>query len=132
MTTSTSIVTGVDFVAIPTKDLAAARDFYGNVLGLAGSKLWQGPGEDPVGAEFETGTVTLALIDCDRLGIPFQATKAPIALRVDDVPAAKAELESRGVSFQGDIIDSGVCHQAIFEDPDGNTLDLHQRYAPPK
>jgi catechol 2,3-dioxygenase-like lactoylglutathione lyase family enzyme len=132
MTTSTSIITGVDFVAIPTKDLAAARDFYGNVLGLEASKLWQGPGEDPVGAEFETGTVTLALIDCDRLGIPFQATKAPIALRVDDVPAAKAELESRGVSFQGDIIDSGVCHQAIFEDPDGNTLDLHQRYAPPK
>jgi catechol 2,3-dioxygenase-like lactoylglutathione lyase family enzyme len=131
MTTSTSI-TGVDFVAIPTKDLAAARDFYGNVLGLEASKLWQGPGEDPVGAEFETGTVTLALIDCDRLGIPFQATKAPIALRVDDVPAAKAELESRGVSFQGDIIDSGVCHQAIFEDPEGNTLDLHHRYAPPK
>jgi hypothetical protein len=35
------------------------------------------------------------------------------------------------VSFTGEIIDSGVCHQAIFEDPDGNTLDLHHRYAPP-
>jgi catechol 2,3-dioxygenase-like lactoylglutathione lyase family enzyme len=132
MTTSTSLVTGVDFVSMPTKNMAAARDFYGNVLGLEASKLWQGPGEDPVGAEFETGTVTIALIDCDRLGIPFQPTKAPIALQVEDVPAAKAELESRGVSFQGDIIDSGVCHQAIFEDPDGNTLDLHHRYAPRK
>jgi catechol 2,3-dioxygenase-like lactoylglutathione lyase family enzyme len=132
MTTSTSLVTGVDFVSIPTKNMAAARDFYGNVLGLEASKLWQGPGEDPVGAEFETGTVTIALIDCDRLGIPFQPTKAPIALQVEDVPAAKAELESRGVSFQGDVIDSGVCHQAIFEDPDGNTLDLHHRYAPRK
>jgi catechol 2,3-dioxygenase-like lactoylglutathione lyase family enzyme len=130
MTTSTSIVTGVDFVSVPTKDLAAARDFYGDVLGLQASKLWQGPGEDPVGAEFETGTVTIALLDCDRLGIPFQPSKAPIALQVEDVAAAKAELESRGVSFQGDIIDSGVCHQALFEDPDGNALDLHHRYAP--
>ena len=31
-----------------------------------------------------------------------------------------------------DTIDSGVCHQAIFEDPDGNMLDLHHRYAPPE
>ena len=130
MTTSTSIVTGVDFVSVPTKDLAAARSFYGNVLGLQASKLWQGPGADPVGAEFETGTVTIALLDCDRLGIPFQPNKAPIALQVEEVAAAKAELESRGVSFQGDIIDSGVCHQALFEDPDGNALDLHHRYAP--
>jgi catechol 2,3-dioxygenase-like lactoylglutathione lyase family enzyme len=129
LTTSTSLVTGVDFVSVPTKNLSAARDFYENVLGLEASKLWQGQGSDPVGAEFETGTVTIAVIDCDKLGIPYQPIKVPIAFRVDDVPAARAELESRGVSFQGDIIDSGVCHQAIFEDPDGNTLDLHHRYA---
>jgi catechol 2,3-dioxygenase-like lactoylglutathione lyase family enzyme len=117
---------------VPTKDLAAARDFYGDVLGLEASSVWQRGGEAPVGAEFETGTVTIALLDCVRLGIPFQPSKAPIALQVEDVAAARAELESRGVSFQGDIIDSGVCHQAIFEDPDGNTLDLHHRYAPRK
>ena len=130
MSTKTSLVTGVDFVSVPTKNMSAARDFYENVLGLEASKLWQGQGSDPVGAEFETGTVTIAVIDCDKLGIPYQPIKVPIAFRVDDVPAARAELESRGVSFQGDIIDSGVCHQAIFEDPDGNTLDLHHRYAP--
>jgi catechol 2,3-dioxygenase-like lactoylglutathione lyase family enzyme len=128
LTTSTSLVTGVDFVSVPTKNLSAARDFYENVLGLEASKLW-GSEPEPVGAEFETGTVTIAVIDCDKLGIPYQPIKVPIAFRVDDVPAARAELESRGVSFQGDIIDSGVCHQAIFEDPDGNTLDLHHRYA---
>ena len=54
----------------------------------------------------------------------------PIALHVDDVAAARAELESRGVTFMGDTIDSGVCHQALFRDPDGNVLDLHHRYAP--
>ena len=130
MSTKTSLVTGVDFVSVPTKNMSAARDFYENVLGLEASKLWQGQGSDPVGAEFETGTVTIAVIDCDKLGIPYQPIKVPIAFRVDDVPAARAELESRGVSFQGDIIDSGVCHQALFRDPAGNALDLHHRYAP--
>jgi predicted enzyme related to lactoylglutathione lyase len=130
MTTSTSLVTGVDFVSVPTKDLTAAMAFYANVLGLPRSSVWQRPGQEPVGAEFETGTVTIALLACERLGIEFQPNKVPIALRVDDVHAARAELESRGVSFNGDIIDSGVCHQALFEDPDGNALDLHHRYAP--
>ena len=130
MTTSTSIVTGVDFVSVPTRDLTEATDFYGNVLGLPRSSTWQRPGQEPVGAEFETGTVTIALLACEPLGIPFQPHKAPIALRVDDVEAARAELESRGVRFNGDTIDSGVCHQALFEDPDGNSLDLHHRYAP--
>jgi catechol 2,3-dioxygenase-like lactoylglutathione lyase family enzyme len=127
---STGLVTGVDFVSVPTRDLAAARKFYGEVLGLEPSSVWQGPGKDPVGAEFENGTVTIALMACEPLGIEFSPTRVPIAFRVDDVHAARAELESRGVTFEGDIIDSGVCHQAIFKDPDGNVLDLHHRYAP--
>jgi predicted enzyme related to lactoylglutathione lyase len=130
MSTRTSIVTGVDFVSIPSTDLDASIEFYANVLRLERSSVWQRPGHDPVGAEFETGTVTIALIACERLGIPFQPHKVPIALQVADVAAARAELESRGVKFNGEIMDSGVCHQAIFEDPDGNTLDLHHRYAP--
>ena len=125
------MITGVDFVSVPTKDIDAAMDFYENVLGLERSKMWQRSGEEPLGAEFETGTVTIALIATERLGIEFQPNKVPIALRVDDVEAARAELESKGVTFNGDTIDSGVCHQALFEDPDGNSLDLHHRYAPP-
>lgn len=129
MDSATSLVTGVDFVTVPATDLAAAMDFYANVLGLPRSSVWQRPGEEPLGAEFETGTVTLALLDCERLGLTFRPTAVPIALRVDDVAAARAELESRGVAFTGDIIDSGVCHQAFFADPDGNALGLHHRYA---
>jgi predicted enzyme related to lactoylglutathione lyase len=130
MTTETSIVTGVDFVSVPTRDLDAAMDFYGNVLGLPRSSVWQRPGQPAVGAEFETGTVTIALIACEPLGIEFSPNKVPIALRVDDVAAARAALESRGVAFPAETIDSGVCHQALFQDPDGNSLDLHHRYAP--
>jgi predicted enzyme related to lactoylglutathione lyase len=130
MSVSTSVVTGVDFVSVPTTDLEAAMDFYGEVLGLERSSVWQRPGQDPVGAEFETGTVTIALIAPERLGIEFRPHKVPIALRVDDVEAARARLEAKGVAFKGETIDSGVCHQALFEDPDGNVLDLHHRYAP--
>ena len=124
------IVTGVDFVSIPTRDIAAAAEFYETVLGLERSSAWQRPGEEPMGVEFETGTVTIALIASERLDIPFQPHKVPVAFQVDDVAAARAELEARGVRFKGATIDSGVCPQAIFEDPDGNMLDLHHRYAP--
>jgi predicted enzyme related to lactoylglutathione lyase len=131
MATNTSLVTGVDFVTVPTTDLEATADFYENVLGLPRSKAWQRPGEEALGIEFEPGTVTIALLACKRLGIEFRPNPVPIALQVDDVEAARAQLESRGVTFKGDVIDSGVCHQTFFEDPEGNALGLHHRYAPP-
>ncbi len=124
-----STVTGVDFVSIPSNDLAAAREFYEQVLGLEASSVWQRPGSEAVGAEFETGTVTLALLNCPGLGIEFSPNAVPVALQVGDVAAARADLEAKGVTFD-DTIDSGVCHMAHFHDPDGNTLMLHHRYAP--
>jgi catechol 2,3-dioxygenase-like lactoylglutathione lyase family enzyme len=127
MITQTSLVTGTDFITVATKDIDAAMEFYGNVLGLRFSKRW---GQMPA-AEFETGTLTIAVMQSDAFGIEFRSNNHPIALRVDDVEAARAELESRGVRFKGGILDSGVCHQAFFEDPDGNVLGLHHRYAPP-
>jgi predicted enzyme related to lactoylglutathione lyase len=101
--------------------------FYGEVLDLPQSARY---GQSP-GAEFETGTLTLAVIQSEAFGLDFQANNHPIALHVDDVEAARAELESRGVEFAGETMDSGVCHQAYFKDPDGNALILHHRYAPP-
>ena len=127
MTTSTSLITGVDFVSIPATNLQESMDFYENVLGLEAGKTWGQ--ENPIGAEYETGTVTLALMDVARLGIEFGATTVPIEFQVDDVPAAREQLEAKGVKFVSDLIDSGVCHQAIFVDPAGNSLALHHRYA---
>ena len=91
--------------------------------------MWQRPGSEAVGAEFETGTVTLALLNCPGLGIEFRPNAVPVALQVGDVAAARADLEAKGVTFD-DTIDSGVCHMAHFRDPDGNVLMLHHRYAP--
>jgi len=130
MSVDTQVVTGVDFVCVPTQDIAASMDFYGEVLGLEPSKRWQRGDEEPMGAEFEPGTVTIALLNTGKLGIEFQANTAPIAFQVDDVEASRKELESRGVSFSPETIDSGVCHMAYFSDPDGNALMLHHRYAP--
>lgn len=131
MSTQTKLVTGVDFVCVPTRDITAAMEFYENVLGLESSKRWQRGEEEPLGAEFEPGDVTIALLAAEKIGIEFQPNKVPIALHVEDVEAARAALESQGVSFLGDTIDSGVCHMANFADPDGNALMLHHRYAPP-
>jgi predicted enzyme related to lactoylglutathione lyase len=118
-------VTGTDFIAVPTQDIEKAREFYGTVLGLERSKQW---GEMPA-FEFETGSLTIAVMQSDAFGIPFSPHSHPIALHVDDVAAARAELEEQGVVFR-DTIDSGVCHMAPFQDPDGNVLMLHHRYAP--
>jgi predicted enzyme related to lactoylglutathione lyase len=125
MTTETIQITGTDFITVPTQDIERAKEFYGDVLGLQFGKQW---GDMP-GCEYETGTLTIALMQSDAFGVEFQRHSHPIALRVDDVEAARAALEAKGVVFHNQL-DSGVCHMAHFSDPDGNALMLHQRYAP--
>ena len=126
MSREAPLVTGVDFVVVPTQDFDRAVEFYGNVLGLPCSARY---GQMP-GAEFETGSLTLAVMATEKFGMGFSPNRNPIALHVEDYEAARTELESRGVTFTSDTIDSGVCHMAPFEDPDGNVLMIHHRYAP--
>jgi catechol 2,3-dioxygenase-like lactoylglutathione lyase family enzyme len=113
---------------MPITSFERAESFYAGVLGLECSARYRGG----IGGEFETGNVTIQVIDMAKIGREFAPSGGAIALHVDDVEAARAELESRGVEFTGDILDSGVCHQAFFRDPDGNLLILHHRYAPPE
>jgi predicted enzyme related to lactoylglutathione lyase len=126
MSDNGGLVKGVDFVTVATEDFDRAVDFYGSVLGLPNSARY---GQMP-GAEFETGTLTIAVLQSDAFGMEYRTNNHPIALHVDDVEAARAELESRGVKFGADTLDTGVCHMAFFADPDGNALMLHHRYAP--
>jgi predicted enzyme related to lactoylglutathione lyase len=119
-------VTGVDFITVPTQDFEKADEFYGDVLGLVRSKKW---GDMPA-REYETGSLTIAVMQSDAFGVEFGAHSHPIALHVDDVHAARKELEAKGVEFTGEVMDSGVCFMAHFADPDGNRLMLHHRYAP--
>jgi len=119
-------ISGVDFITVPTQDFDKADEFYGDMLGLERSKQW---GSMPA-REYETGSLTIAVMQSDAFGIDFQPHSHPIALQVDDVAAAREELESKGVEFVADTMDSGVCHMAHFRDPDGNVLMFHHRYAP--
>jgi predicted enzyme related to lactoylglutathione lyase len=126
-TETPTIVTGVDFVSVPTQDLERAVEFYGTTLGLR--RTTYRPERNF--AEFDTGTVTLSVVDPQRMGIgEFQRNANHLALQVDDVARSRETLEARGVTFMGDTFDTSVCHMAFFADPDGNALMLHHRYAP--
>ena len=112
----------VDFVSVLTQDLQRAKQFYVETLGLE----VETEGDNDM--ELRCGQVTLDVFDPSSIGQPFAPSPAGLALRVPDVDAARAELEAKGVVFDGDTITTGVCKQAWFKDPDGNALMLHRRF----
>ncbi|MGH2452106.1 MAG: VOC family protein [Candidatus Limnocylindria bacterium] len=116
----------VDFVSVPTCDPAQARRFYGELLGLHESTT-----AEDVFPEFETGNVTLGVWQPEMVGKEFAPT-AGIALRVPDVAEALRALEAAGVEFDGETIDTGVCHMPFCTVFDGNGIIVHRRYAPPR
>jgi catechol 2,3-dioxygenase-like lactoylglutathione lyase family enzyme len=118
-----SPIAKVDTVGVPSQDTERSRRFYVETLGLrADERSWN---------EFWVGDTCFAIWEPARFGMEFEPQKNGIALlRVDDVAAARAELEGKGVEFDGETVDTGVCHMATFLDPDGNPLVLHRRYAP--
>ncbi len=117
------MIASLDFVAIPSRDADRSAQFYGEVLGLRRDAKAQ--------YEFWVGETCVAIWEPDKMGGTFAPQKnAHLALHVDDIEATRAELEAKGVEFLGETLDTGVCHMAFFNDPDGNDLMLHHRYAP--
>jgi catechol 2,3-dioxygenase-like lactoylglutathione lyase family enzyme len=111
----------VDFINIATRDAERARAWYRDVLGLS---------EDPNNpAELTAGQVTLAFWEPEAEGIEFKPDIGGFAVRVDDIEAAKAELEEKGVTIMGQG-DTGVCNMVVCVDPDDNAVILHRRYKP--
>lgn len=118
-----AIITKLDFVSIPSQDSERAARFYGETLGLRPDAHGQ--------FEFWAGSTCLTIWEPEKVGRTFGPQKnGHLALHVDDVAVARAELEARGVEFSGDTLDTGGCQMAFFTDPDGNDLMLHHRYAP--
>jgi catechol 2,3-dioxygenase-like lactoylglutathione lyase family enzyme len=114
----------VDFVSFLTQDIPRAKRFYTETLGLE----IETEGENDM--EFRAGQVTLDIFNPSSIGQSFAPSPAGLALRVPDVATTRAELEAKGIEFDGETVDTGVCHMAFFHDPDGNALILHRRYAP--
>src|SRR5262245_20700395 len=106
----------VDYIRVPVTDMEKAIHFYGEVLGLGRNP--NSPGEDWI--EYEVGNVTLAVMTPHTHDYEFAPLPpATIALRVPDVAAAKAKLESAGLQVS-EMWDSGVCKGAGVSDPSGN------------
>ena len=114
-----------DFIAVPVTDMERSKQFYGETLGLPQVSDGGFP-------EYQLGeNASVYLLSLEAIGSKFRAPHdAGFALRVPDVAEARKELEGKGVEFNGEILDTGVCHMAFFADPDGNQLVLHRRYAP--
>jgi catechol 2,3-dioxygenase-like lactoylglutathione lyase family enzyme len=112
----------VDFVSFLTQDIRRAKQFYSETLGLQIETKCESD------MEFRAGQVTLDIFNPASIGQAFAPSPAGLALRVPDVDAARAELEARGVEFDGETITTDVCKQAWFKDPDGNALMLHRRF----
>jgi catechol 2,3-dioxygenase-like lactoylglutathione lyase family enzyme len=118
--TGTIEVERVDFVSVPTRDPARARRFYGELLGLDESTI-----PEDVFPEFETSNVTLGVWQPEAVGKEFVPTSG-IALRVADVAEARRALEEAGVEFEGETIDTGVCHMGLLR-----RLRRERRHRPP-
>ncbi len=117
------MISNTDFIGVPSRDSERSRRFYVETLGLRP--------DERARFEFWAGDTCFGIWEPERLGMEFAPQKnAHPALHVDDVAAARAELEGKGVVFAGETLDTGVCHMALFTDPDGNDLMLHNRYAP--
>ncbi len=117
------MITKIDFVAVPSTDAERSRGFYVDTLGLRP--------DDHSKFECWAGDTCLGIYEPTQFGMEFGPSKnGHLALHVDDMAEARSELEGKGVEFMGDTLDTGVCHMAFFNDPDGNDLMLHSRYAP--
>ena len=117
------MISSLDFVAVPSTDAERSRAFYIDTLGLRP--------DDKARFEFWVGDTCFGIWEPARLGQEFAPQKnGHLALHVDDVAEARTELEGKGIEFLGETFDTGVCHMAFFNDPDGNDLMLHHRYSP--
>ncbi len=117
------MISSLDFVAIPAQDADRARAFYVDTLGLRPDEKGQ--------YEFWVGETCFSIWQPERLGWEFKAQKnGHVALHVEDVAAARSELEGKGIEFPGETFDTGVCHMAFFTDTEGNDLMLHSRHTP--
>ena len=116
-------ITKLDFVSVPARDAERLAEFYGDALGLRRDEHSR--------REVWAGDTCISIWQPEEHGIEFEPQhNGHLALHVEDVEAARKELETKGVEFLGDTLDTSVCHMAIFRDPDGNDLMLHHRYKP--
>jgi catechol 2,3-dioxygenase-like lactoylglutathione lyase family enzyme len=119
-------VLGYTWVGVRTADLPSTARFFCDVLGL--SVVQEGKGmvqfEVPSGQLFE-------VFGAESRFYPLHACPV-LAFQVEDVRAARKELESRGVEFVTDVEGSESEAWTYFRGPDGYLYELWQTERPLK
>lgn len=119
MSTKPVLINKLDFIGVPSQDAERSRSFYIDTLGLRP--------DETARFEFWVGNTCFSIWEPVRMGATFAPQKnAHLAFHVDDIATARKAFEEKGVVFNGDMLDTGVCFMAFFTDPDGNDLMLHQ------
>jgi predicted enzyme related to lactoylglutathione lyase len=114
-------IKGIAYFAYPVEEMAEARKFYEEVLGLKVTLNYQ-----EKWVEYDIGEGTLAITTM----VEGQTPGAPggfVALEVDDLNAWVAELKQKHVTMVVEPFETPVCWMAEIADPDGNSITLHQR-----
>jgi len=117
-------VQSIAFTSYPVTDLARARAFYEEVIGL---KYETGFERDGMGfAEYEIAGGYFSILN----GVPNwkPSDHGPaIAFEVADFDAAIAMLREKNVPFAMEPFPTPVCRMALILDPDGNQLIIYKR-----
>jgi predicted enzyme related to lactoylglutathione lyase len=117
------MITSIAFTVYPVKDMAAARRFYEEALGLKPGMNYQ-----DVWVEYDIAGGTFAITSMDEQHQP-GAKGAVVAFEVTDFDACIATLKAKGVTFVQEPMATPVCRMAVINDPDGNGLMIHRRNA---
>lgn len=115
------MVKGVAFVGYPVTDMARARKFYEEVLGLAVETEF---GEEFVEYAIGDGT-TLSLGKMD--GWNPVGDGSHVALEVEDYDKAMDKLKAHDVKFHMETEEFPNCRMSIILDTEGNWITIHKR-----
>ena len=117
-------VTEFAFTGYPVTDLPRARAFYESVLNLVPASVF---GDDKASwIEYEVGPHTLAITNMNPEWRPGKEG-AGVALEVEDFETSMAWLKEKNVTFNAGPFETPMCHMALIDDPDGNTICIHKR-----
>ena len=119
-------ITEFAFTAYPVTDMARARAFYENVLGLKPATI-NGPTPEMQWVEYEIGPHTLAVSNMAPDWNP-NPDGGCVGLEVEDFDRAISELRAAGAAFRVEPFATPVCNMAVVTDPDGNSLIIHRRH----
>jgi predicted enzyme related to lactoylglutathione lyase len=116
-------VQSIAFTSYPVTDLARARAFYEEVLGL---KYEKGFVKDGMGfAEYEVGGGYFSILN----GVPgwTPSDHGPaVAFEVENFDETVASLREKGVRFAVEPFPTEVCQMALIFDPDNNQIIIHK------